>query len=106
MASFAGSVKLCKDEVGRRGIDRPFPVIMLDPQYGVFVFQYLAMLIASYLLRDTVISLCVREVAAWIGSEPLGARIAGSGTIRTSIQRSDSGEAVAAGEFGDRCGVA
>jgi hypothetical protein len=36
----------------------------------------------------------------------LGARIAESGSIRTSVQRSDSGEAVAAGEFGDRLGVA
>jgi transposase len=36
----------------------------------------------------------------------LGARIAESGSIRTSVQRSDSGAAVAAGEFGDRLGVA
>jgi hypothetical protein len=36
----------------------------------------------------------------------LGARISGSGSIRTSVQRSDSGEAVAAREFGDRLGVA
>ena len=36
----------------------------------------------------------------------LGARIAESGSIRTSVQRSDGGEAVAAGEFGDRLGVA
>ena len=36
----------------------------------------------------------------------LGARIAESGSIRTSVQRSDSGEVVAAGEFGDRLGVA
>ena len=36
----------------------------------------------------------------------LGARIAESGSIRTSVQRTDSGEAVAAGEFGDRLGVA
>jgi hypothetical protein len=35
----------------------------------------------------------------------LGARIAESGSIRTSVQRSDSGEIVAAGEFGDRLGV-
>ena len=36
----------------------------------------------------------------------LGARIAENGSIRTRVQRSDSGEAVAAGEFGDRLGVA
>ena len=29
-------------------------------------------------------TLCVREVVAYIGSEPLGARIADSGSIRTS----------------------
>jgi hypothetical protein len=39
-------------------------------------------------------------------SEPLGARKAGSGSIPTSVQRSDSGEAVAAREFSDRLGVA
>src|SRR5271165_3620946 len=49
---------------------------------------------------------CVRQVAAQIGSEPLGARISGSGSIRTSVQRSDSGETVAAGEFvGGACGT-
>ena len=43
---------------------------------------------------------CVREVAAWIGSEPLGARIAGGGSIRTGVQGQDSGATAAAGEFG------
>ena len=53
-----------------------------------------------------IAALCVREVVAYIGSEPLGARIAESGSIRTGVQRSDSGATVAAGEFGDRLGVA
>ena len=43
--------------------------------------------------------LCVREVVARIGSEPLGARTSGSGSIRTGVQGSDSGATVAAGEF-------
>src|SRR3954451_25320115 len=50
--------------------------------------------------------LCVREVVAYIGTEPLGARIVDSGSIRTSVQGSDSGAAVAAGELGDRAGFA
>jgi len=45
---------------------------------------------------------CVRAVAARIGSEPLGARIASSGSVLTGIQGQDSGAAAAAGEFGDR----
>src|SRR5690242_21842466 len=45
---------------------------------------------------------CVRAVAARIGSEPLGARIASSGSVRTGIQGQDSGAAAAAGEFGGR----
>ena len=47
-------------------------------------------------------ALCVRAVAAWIGLEPLGARIAGSGSIRTGVQGQDSGATAAAGEFGGR----
>ena len=42
---------------------------------------------------------CVRVVAARIGLGTLGARTSESGSIRTSVQRPDSGAAVAAGEF-------
>src|SRR4051812_49279936 len=42
---------------------------------------------------------CVRAVAARIGSEPLGARVTSSGSVRTGVQGQDSGAAASAGEF-------
>jgi len=42
---------------------------------------------------------CVRVVAARIGSEPLGARVTSSGSVRTGVQGQDSGAAASAGEF-------
>ena len=44
-------------------------------------------------------SLCVRQVAACIGSEPLRARTSGSGTIRSEVQRARGRAVIAAGEF-------
>ena len=55
--------------------------------------------------EDGKLSPCVREVVAWIGWGE-GAQEAGRGTIRSSLQRADSGAAVAAGERGPGRGFA